>query len=136
MSIANARAAKEYRKVSVHDEQVAFIDWCFRNTAKYPMLDLIFAIPNGAMLGGGRVGAIRANILKAEGMRPGVSDLFLPCARGKYHGLFLETKTNKGVVSDNQKEFIAGVETQGYYAVVCHGASELIEATQWYLEIK
>ena len=116
-----------------HDEQVAVINWCFYNTAKHPCLDLIFAIPNGAMLGGGRIGGIRMNSLKAEGLRPGVSDLFLPAARRGYHGLFLEMKTSKGKPSENQLEFIANVSEQGYYAVICHGAAEAIDILEWYL---
>lgn len=118
---------------SEHEEQVAVIDWCFANTAKHPELDLIFAIPNGAMLGGGRIGAIRANALKAEGLRPGVCDLFLPVARHDYHGLFIEMKTKKGTVSESQHEFITAVEGQGYFATVCKGADEAISTLEWYI---
>ena len=121
--------------MSEHDEQVAIIDWCFAQTAKHPCLDLIFAIPNGAMLGGGKIGAIRMNALKAEGLRPGVSDLFLPAARHDFHGLFIELKTTAGKPSDNQLEFIANVSKQGYYAIVCYGADEAIDVLKWYLEV-
>lgn len=120
--------------MSEHDEQVQVINWCFDNTRDYPELDLIFAIPNGAMLGGGRIGAIRANALKAEGMRPGVCDLFLPFPRGVWHGMFIEMKTEIGKLSENQKEFIARVEEQGYYTAVCYGAREAIEQLKLYLE--
>jgi hypothetical protein len=123
-------------RLSEHAEQVAVINWCFAMMRTYPELDLIFAIPNGAMLGGGKVGAIRANALKAEGLRPGVCDLFLPVARGKWHGFFIEMKTQIGKLSDNQKEFIAGVEKQGYYTAVCYGADEAIEQLIFYLQIK
>lgn len=119
-----------------HDEQVQVINWCFDHTREYPELDLIFAIPNGAMLGGGRIGAIRANALKAEGMRPGVCDLFLPSPRGDYHGMFIEMKTEIGKLSPNQEEFIAQVKEQGYYTAVCYGASEAIEQLKSYLQLK
>lgn len=119
-----------------HDEQAAVIDWCFINQGRYPVLDLIFANTNGAMLGGGRIGAIRANYLKAEGMRPGVCDLMLPGARGKYHGMFLEMKTTNGVLHPNQEEFIARVEEEGYFAPVCWGADDAINNLQYYLELK
>lgn len=120
--------------MSEHDEQVAVIDWCFANLAQYPSLDLLFAIPNGAMLGGGRIGAIRMNALKAEGLRPGVSDLFLPVARHGYHGMFVEMKTLTGKPSENQKEFIVAVEAQGYFATVCKGADEAIKTIEWYVK--
>jgi hypothetical protein len=88
------------------------------------------------MLGGGRIGAIRANYLKAEGMRPGVCDLMLPVARGKFHGAFFELKTLTGTLSKNQEQFIARVEEQGYFAPVCWGADDAIKNLQWYLELK
>lgn len=122
--------------MSEHDEQVRVIDWCFTHTAAVPELDLIFAIPNGAMLGGGKVGAIRANRLKAEGLRPGVCDLFLPVARGGYHGMFIEMKTLTGSLSENQEQFIERVTEQGYFAPVCFGADEAIENIEWYLNQK
>lgn len=109
-----------------HEEQVAFIRWCRLSESKYPELKLIFAIPNG------QVRDVRvARSLKQEGQKNGVSDLFLPVARGPYHGLFLEMKrTNKGAVSKEQKEFIESVSKQGYLALICRGwivAKEVIE---------
>jgi hypothetical protein len=123
-------------KVSEHEEQVRVIDWCFEQTYRYPVLDLIFAIPNGAMLGGGRIGAIRMNALKAEGLRPGVCDLFLPAPKGAYHGMFIEMKTATGKPSENQEEFILAVEELGYYAPICYGAENAIKELQWYLELR
>jgi hypothetical protein len=120
--------------VSEHDQQKALIDWCFYHLAQYPELDLIHAIPNGAMLGGGRVGAMRMNILKAEGLRPGVCDLFLPVARGGYFGLYIEMKDFTGKLSENQKEFISAVEDQGYMCCVPYGAEEAQKNLQTYLD--
>jgi len=116
-----------------HDEQVAVIDWCFHNVSRYPCLDLIYAIPNGAMLGGGRIGAIRMNALKAEGLRPGVSDLCLPAARRGFHGMYIEMKTKKGTASENQLEFMDAVEREGYFTALCYGADEAIAQIEWYL---
>ena len=122
--------------MSEHQEQKTVIDWCFYNQSNYPELDLIHAIPNGAMLGGGRIGAMRMNVLKAEGLRPGVCDLFLPSARGGYFGLYIEMKTSIGRLSENQEEFIAGVEKQGYLCIVAKGADYAIEALEHYLKQK
>jgi hypothetical protein len=121
-------------KVSEHDEQVAVVDWLFLQSPKYPELDLVFAVPNGAMLGGGRIGAIRANALKAEGMRPGAPDLVIPSARGGYFGVFLEMKTKKGKLSENQEQFIVQAEKQGYMCFVAYGAEEAIEMLEGYLK--
>jgi hypothetical protein len=119
-----------------HNEQVAVIDWCMSNLNKYPDLHLIYAVPNGAMLGGGRIGAIRMNYLKAEGLRPGVSDLCLPVPKGKYHGAYFELKTLHGTVSENQEQFIKAVEELGYFAPVCWGADDAINNIEWYMELK
>lgn len=120
--------------MSEHDEQVAVIDWLFQQSAKYPELDLTFAVPNGAMLGGGKIGAIRANVLKAEGMRPGAPDLVIPSARGGYFGVFLEMKTKTGKLSENQEQFIVEAEKQGYMCFVAYGADEAIEMLEGYLK--
>lgn len=121
-------------KKTEHDEQVAVIDWIFLQSAKHPELDLTFAVPNGAMLGGGRIGAIRANTLKAEGLRPGAPDLVIPSARGGYFGVFLEMKTKTGKLSENQEQFIVNAEKQGYMCFVAYGADEAIEMLEGYLK--
>lgn len=117
-----------------HDEQVAVVDWLFLQSAKYPELDLAFAVPNGSMLGGGRVGAIRANRLKSEGLRPGTPDLMIPSARGGYFGVFLEMKTKTGKLSENQEQFITKAEKYGYMCFVAYGADEAIEMLEGYLK--
>lgn len=122
--------------MSEHDEQAAVINWAFDNMAEYPELDLLHAIPNGAMLGGGRIGAMRMNYLKAEGLRPGVCDLFLPVARGGYFGLYIEMKTDTGTLSENQKEFIRAVQEQGFMALTARGRWVAIEALEKYMKQK
>lgn len=117
-----------------HDEQCLVIDWAYLYTAQWPELDLLHAIPNGVMLGGGKIGAIRMNVLKGEGLRPGTPDLFLPSAHDGYFGLYIEMKIPGGKLSENQEQFIAAVEKQGYLAVVCWGADEAIEILTNYLK--
>jgi hypothetical protein len=121
-----------------HDEQVAVIDWIFTQLQKYPELDLVFAVPNGARLASGRdrrLAAIRANMLKAEGMRPGTPDLVIPSPRGGYFGMFLEMKAVGGVVSENQSQFMAQAEKYGYFCAVAEGADAAIEILEWYLDM-
>ena len=101
--------------------------------AKYPELDLAFAVPNGAAMGGGKVGAIRANTLKAEGLRPGTPDLVIPSPRGGYFGVFLEMKTKTGKLSENQSQFLEQAKKYGYYCVVAYGADEAIQHLESYL---
>ena len=77
---------------------------------KYPAYrGLLFAVPNG-----GARSKATAGRLKAEGVVAGISDLLFLVARGKYHGLCLETKTPKGRQSPEQKEWQKKVEAQGF----------------------
>jgi len=101
---------------SEHDEQVALITWCRYHVGRWPELDLLFAIPNG----GHRHPAV-AGKMKAEGVRAGVPDLFLPVSRGLWNGLFLELKTATGRWTPEQREWICRLEGQGYRAEVCKG---------------
>jgi len=43
-----------------------------------------------------------AQKLKKEGVKRGIPDIFLPCARGGSHGLFIEMKARDGKVSEEQ----------------------------------
>lgn len=119
--------------MSEHGEQVAVIHW-----ARAKGLDYLFAIPNGAKLpytrrADGSRHSRQAMILLAEGLLPGVSDLFLPVAASGFHGLFIEMKAGKNKTTPEQEAFISHVRSQGYQAVVCYGAGEAINAIRGYL---
>jgi hypothetical protein len=84
---------------------------------KFPGV-LIFAIPNG----GGRSKAQGAK-LKAEGVVPGVPDLFVP-----EWALFVEMKTAKnGRLSKPQKEIIPQLEKCGYRVIIGYGVDDAIK---------
>lgn len=118
---------------SEHGQQMAVFQWAAFNRERYPVLRWLYAIPNG----GGR-SAAQGAALKAEGVKSGVSDLCLPVARGKYHGLYIEMKKEHGVPSDVsqlQKEFIAFIEGQGYCAGVAFGWSKAVVILEQYLAL-
>lgn len=105
-------------RISEHQEQVCLFQWAEIQKEKYPELEWMFAIPNGGSRNK-REGAL----LKAEGVKAGVSDIFLPVARCGFHGLFLEMKKEQqGIASKLQIDFQKFSLEQGYLAVVCHGA--------------
>jgi hypothetical protein len=109
-------------------EQQSLITWV--DTFHPVQGKLLFAIPNG----GSRHPA-EAVRLKAEGVRPGVLDLFYMEARGNYHGLFIEMKRRKqsmSIVSGGQEGFIGRAKKQGYAVRVCWGAQQAKEALGWY----
>jgi hypothetical protein len=74
---------------------------------------------------------VGSGAVQVVGVKRGVSDVFLPVAKGGYHGLYIEMKAKDGKPEKEQKAWIAAVQEQGYYAAVCYGgyeASALVEA--------
>lgn len=100
-----------------------------------PDLDLIFAIPNGGSRGSDKRSAqIVGSQMKAEGVKRGVSDIFVPIPRHGLHGLFVEMKrADGGTVSAEQKTFGAGMQRQGYGFVVCYGWLEAAQILKKWL---
>lgn len=111
-------------------EQAHIFAWAAWASGKYPELDLMHHIPNG-----GKRSKSEAARFKAQGVKAGVPDIFLPCARGSYHGLYIELKRTKGgKLSAAQKEWIDALRGQGYKVIVCYGFDEAREVIINYLE--
>lgn len=117
-----------------HKEQKTFFRWiALIGEKRFPGLGLAFAIPNG----GQRHIKVAAK-LKAEGVKKGVPDLMIPVARSiagiQYHGCFLEAKATKASKpTESQKAYIQALKEQGYFAIVAHGADELIYTAVYYM---
>lgn len=97
-----------------HSHQAALFCWCALNVDIYPELKWFHAIPNG-----GFRDKITASRLKAEGVKSGVSDCFLPVKRSSWSGLYIEMKKPGGKEKPEQKEFGLFVLTQGFGYVCC-----------------
>src|SRR5262245_1913538 len=110
--------------------QVALIKWVRAVQDAYPVLKLLYAVPNG-----GDRNLRVARKLKAEGVLSGVSDLCLPAARRGYHGLYLEMKSEEGVATEEPKQFLRGVSAERYGAVIAQGMDEARETLEWYIGI-
>ena len=114
-----------------HDEQVSLFQWAAHMSGKYPELRLMYAIPNGGLRN-----TVVARKLKAEGVKAGVPDIFLPAARGGYHGLYIEMKRAKGgTESAEQKDFRELMISEGYKAVVCRGWVKAKDEIESYLKL-
>lgn len=117
------RAALLDWQPSEDQEQEAVIEWKKLMVNQYPELKWLHHCPNG----GSRHPA-EAQKLKRMGVVPGVSDLFLPVARNGYHGLWVEMKRREGGrLSPDQKEWLDGMNAEGYLAVRADGADEACE---------
>lgn len=114
---------------SEHQLQAAVITWWRLAHRKYGLPEFsLFAIPNG-----GARDVITGALLKKEGVRKGVVDLMLAYPKAGAHGLFIEMKTGSNKPSDEQQEFIAFVEAQGYRASVHWATDSAIKAIEEYL---
>jgi hypothetical protein len=73
-------------------------------------------------------------MFKLMGVKAGVSDYFLPLARGKYHGFWLELKRDKAArATDTQRHWLEKMKAQGYQAVLAYGHQDAIRLTKEYL---
>src|SRR5262245_49375786 len=110
--------------------QVALIKWVRAVKDAYPVLKLLYAVPNG---GDRHINVARK--LNADGVMAGVSDLCLPAARRGYHGLYLEMKAEKGSASIEQRACFRGVLEEGYCAFIGYGVDQARGALEWYIGI-
>ena len=102
-----------------HEEQRDFVRWWRQNRSQ-----MIFAIPNG-----GHRNPATAGRLKAEGVLPGVPDLFVPALF-----LWVEMKREKrGALSAAQRSMIEKLSEAGYTVIVAHGCDDAIRQTSEFL---
>lgn len=104
-----------------HEEQRELVRW-FRQT--FPGV-LIFAVPNG-----GSRSKATAGRLKAEGVVPGIPDLFVPAWR-----LWVEMKRTKGgSLSKEQKDAINYLQCEKYSCIVGKGNKDAQEKINEFLQ--
>lgn len=126
--------------------QSAVFCWAAMHYAEWPELVWMHSSTYGAVFGDDEKGRmIRAARLIAQGMRPGVADIFLPVKRGQYSGLYIEMKKpsikpkregSKGGLSDDQIKFRNFVLSQGFGHFVAYSWIEATEIIVQYLQWK
>ena len=111
------------------------IEWAKRHEGKWPELQGLHSSLNGIFIPGPKKLVYKIiNHMKAEGMKRGIPDLFLPVARRGYHGLFIEMKRDdKQKPRPEQVEFMEYAEEQGYRDQVCYGYQDAVDELKWYL---
>lgn len=129
----NRTGVKAPRSDDEHHEQVEFfrrIRLFAQNGQRYALAATrTYAIPNG----GGRTKR-EAGRLKAEGVRPGVSDIFVSLPSGPNAGLYIEMKSQTGRMSAEQRAWIDESARLGYAAACCHGADEALQVWIAYID--
>jgi hypothetical protein len=99
-----------------------------------PACKWLHAIPNG----GNRDAATGAR-LKAEGVKRGIPDLFLPVPKNftrLYYGLYIEVKTKTGRQTKEQRAFQQECELIGYRYEIVRSTQEGIDTILNYLRMK
>ena len=102
----------------------------------YPDLKWLFAVPNG-----GFRHKVVASRLRAEGVKRGVPDIWLPVKRDKWSGLIIELKKiskkkdYKIKPTPEQNEWLNYLATQDFGTMVCHGWEHARDALIQYLTI-
>ena len=117
---------------SEYRQQKAVIEWSQQPSirARWPELALLYHVKNET-----KGGAAQVAMDKALGVKKGVPDLCLPVARGRYHGLYIELKTETGRTSEAQRWWGERLLEQGYMFEVCHGWRSAVGVLEWYLSL-
>tara|TARA_R110002020_G_scaffold466850_1_gene689880 strand:+ start:1950 stop:2312 length:363 start_codon:yes stop_codon:yes gene_type:complete len=89
-----------------------------------------------ASLGGIRTTMKQAVKAKQGGYVKGMPDMQIMSARGGFHGLFIELKTDKGRASKHQNEWINDLIAAGYYAEICKGIDQAMDCLDSYMKLK
>lgn len=104
--------------------------FCIYIQFKYPQLRYC------ASLGGIRTSMKQAVLAKKTGYVKGFPDMQICKVNSKYAGLFLEIKADKTCYpSKEQKQWVADLNEEGYYAKVVKGLEECMDVLDWYMKI-
>ena len=122
---------------SEHSQQTALFAWAALESKNCPQLKWLFAIPNGFFASSGQ-----KSKMKAEGLRGGVPDVWLPVPiiSKLYYGLIIEMKREvyktrlNGGCTDDQLKWLAYLNESGYKAVVAYGWEEARDEILRYLD--
>lgn len=127
--------------MSESQEQVALFNFLRTLEEQYPILKWIHSIPNG-----GHRAATTARKMKAEGVKAGVLDVFVPVCRLsenlpyfgtiEFPGLYIEMKFGKNTMTENQTEFANFVANQGYLVKICYTWIEAAQEIFDYLDLE
>lgn len=117
-------------------EQCALTQWARITRHNGGMIaDWLIAIPNG-----GKRNASEAARMKKQGVKAGVSDLFLALPSKQFHGLWIEMKAPKtnaspaGKPTQVQLDWLDRMAAAGYAAQLCFGWQAAKDAITEYLQ--
>ena len=113
--------------MSEHEEQAAFFSWL---EWAFPQLyEVAFAVPNG----GYRMKKTAA-MLKAEGVKKGVPDVFILYRTPRWSGLVIEMKTKEGKLTYDQRGWLSRLNSQGFGVCTAYGWDEARKWVEEYMK--
>ena len=114
-----------------HQIQAAYFELLERHANQAPILQYIYAIPNGGLRD------VKVAVkLKREGVKRGVPDVSIPIPRDNYHGAYIEFKTPTGALSKDQERVIDFLRGRGYWVQICRSVEAGWDFTVDYLGLK
>lgn len=129
MSDKRVTALDVFGVPSEDEEQIQVVKWAELQMGRWPDLKWLYHIPNG-----GKRRRTEAARFKAMGVKAGVPDLCLPVPKGGYHGLYIEMKRQEGgKLSKDQRDWIEGLDKNGYCVLRCDGARQAIDVLEAYM---
>jgi len=90
---------------------------------------IFFSVPNEHDLSATKNRYAKINKLKKMGLTPGVADLVI-VKNGKAH--FMEVKTPKGRISDNQRKFMDNAAGAGAHYIVVRSYENAVEILKYW----
>lgn len=72
---------------------------------------------------------------KLLGIKSGVSDIIILDSSSGYNGMAMEVKSEKGKLTENQKNFLEQCEKRNYYTCVVYSLEEAISHLDFYFKI-
>lgn len=107
-----------------HEIQKAYFKWASHHKG----LEMLHANPNG-----GHRHIATACKLKAEGVKPGVPDVYLPVPRGAFCGLAIEFKAPDGNPSKEQRQRMSQMQQDGWCVALCWDWMSAARTTMGYM---
>ena len=98
--------------------------------------NLLFSITNGIPVADKNIRTKIYNRLIAEGLQPGVPDLFLSHGNSIYNGLYIEIKSKTDRLRKVQADIIRELESENYKCIIVRSLDEFMEVIKEYLSIR
>ena len=128
-SIPPGKAKKARNNEESRAQRLFFKWWNLAHYAEFKLpKNVMHSVPNG-----GFRSIVTASIMKAEGQSRGTFDIKLNVARSIFHGLWLELKAEKGVLSDDQIAFRKSMDEQNYYTAIAYNFDQAKKIVTDYL---